>query len=211
MSRGRARALWLSSVVDAAIKRASERSSGQFDGLYGSLPDGASIVLKEIVGYLRSYLLEERRIKEPRVRALMAAALPPETRASHFRSVPRELEDEGIRVAIGLLNTLSSIFRVKDGQIALDGEPLSVQESYAYLLSGRDGLRGAKVRAGGSHRGADTKEDRTRRYRQMQQLVDQAADKNPQGTFREWAQSAAHELQCHETTVRKNTRNPRSA
>jgi hypothetical protein len=172
--------------VNAAIGKANILSSGEFDGLRGSLPDGTAIVLADIVAYLRQYLLDERGLTVEQVH-----------RISSGRSVSRLAEDEGVRVALGMMNSIASALRLSDKQ------------AIRLLLSGKDGVRGAKVREGGGRRGADIHEERRRRSADMQTRLDEAARRYPAWSYRELAEHVASALDCDERTVRRNTRNPR--
>lgn len=186
--------------ISAAIDRAPLQSS-RFDELNCSFPDGTPTVLTELIGYLSGYLLKEKGLTVKRVLALMATALPPKGRKSHFRSVPLELEvafeNEGIRVAIDILNSIASALRLIDRQ------------KVRLLLSGTDGVRGAKVREGGGNRGVDTREAQQSRVRAMQDLVEETARMHPDVPYREIARLVARSLGCHERTIRRNVQDPR--
>lgn len=202
-------------LLGAGIEKANKRTIGEFDGLHGSLPDGTSIMLREICDFLRTYLLDDRAFSEARVRALLTKSLPPivpkklSKKRKTFRSVPRELEDEGVRVAIGVLNSIASVLRVKDDQIKSSGQPLAADDATSFLLSGTDGLRGAKVRRGGSHRATDTRDARRYRHAEMQKQIDEISMSHPKWSFRECARHVASKFECSERTVRRNTTNPR--
>jgi len=200
----------LLAAVNRGIKKANKRAMGEFDGLHGSLPKGTSIMLSGIISYLREYLLEERRFSRAKVRALLAENLPMiHGPGKGFRAVSKDLEDEGVRVALGVLNSIASVLRVRDGQIKLDGRPLSAGDAISLLFSGRDGLRGARVKKGGSKRGADTRAGQQDRRNNMQRAINEAARKYPNEGFRRLAERVAGQLACDERTVRRHTQNPR--
>lgn len=124
-------------AVTAAIKKATRRGKGKFDGVFGSLPDDAAVVLRDIVVYLRQYLLDERRLSKKALRKLAAESLP----MNGYRSVSQRAEDDGVRVALSVLNTVCSVMEVGDFQQKLDGQPLSKSEAIMLLLSGRTGVQ----------------------------------------------------------------------
>jgi hypothetical protein len=184
--------------VTAAIEKANTRNRGAFDGLFGSLPEGASPLIDELMSYLRRYLLDERGFSEKRVRRLCAAATPPlKETGKVFRPISRDLDDEGARVAVGILNSVAAAMRLTDKQ------------AIRLLLSGKDGVRGAKVREGGGHRAADTKDELRQRISDMQKMIDEAARKYPDSSYRQLAKHVGVTLGCDERTVRRNIQNPR--
>lgn len=193
--------LGMLAAVNEGIDKANKRTAGGFDGLLGTLPTGTSELLQHIFAYLRHYLLEERRFSVEQVQRLCRAALPPvkPPRRKRFPAVPPELEDDGVRVSVGLLNSIASVLRLQN------------QQTIRLLLSGQDGVRGAKVREGGGKRGKDTQQEQDRRNSEMQSLVDRAAQQNPKWSYRECARHVAKQLSCSDRTVRRNTKNPRSA
>ena len=157
-------------------------------------------VLQDIISYLRRYLRHERGYSEEQVQHFCECLMPlGKQQRSHFRSVPQEIDDEGVKVSIGLLNSIASTQGIQNKEIL------------RLLLSGKDGVRGAKVREGGSKRGPDIREDQARRKKAMQAMVDSMAHKNPERSFREIAEHVAKHFGVHETTIRKNTANPRSS
>jgi len=105
---------------------------GSFDGnrgLYGSLPDGVAPVLNEIFTTLRSYLLDEMQLKQSRIVELMDERHPKHTarrtekkgrlqhqsiEGSGFGVDSKELQNDGVRVAIDVLNSVLSAVRVTD-------------------------------------------------------------------------------------------------
>jgi hypothetical protein len=123
-------------AVTAGIKKSDKRSRGEFDGLYGGLSNDAAIVLADIVADLRQYLLDEKRLTKATLRKFLADTLP----RKGFRSVSQRAEDEGVRVALTVLNSIASVVKVRDGQHKLDGRPLSKAEGTLLLLSGRAGI-----------------------------------------------------------------------
>lgn len=192
--------------VTAAIAKADRRSRRKFDGLLGSLAEEAPPLLSEIFGYLQRYLLDERGFSEERVRRLYSEALLPRERRpplkegdheSEFRSTSPELEDEGVKVALGVLNSIASALTINDKQ------------TVRLLLSGKDGLRGAKVREGGGRRGASVQEERGRYVAGMQAMLDETACRYPAWGYRKLADHVGRAFGCDERTVRRNTRNPR--
>jgi hypothetical protein len=172
--------------VNAAIDQAVSRSSGEFDGLLGSLPGGTAVVLEDVVKHLRRYLLDERGLTENQIRRIAAG-----------RSVAQFAQDEGVRVALGVLNSIASALRLSDKQ------------AIRLLLSGKDGVRGAKVREGGGRRGADTHEEQRRRVAAMQAMIDETARTHPAWSYRELAKYVGKALGRDERTVRRNSQNPR--
>jgi len=119
-------------AINRGIKKASKRANGngEFDGLCGSLPNGASIVLSDIIAYLRRYLLDDRGLTRKEIRRIAAG-----------RSVSQGAQDEGVLVALGVLNSIASVIKVRDDQHRLDGQPLSKSDAIVLLLAGRGGLR----------------------------------------------------------------------
>lgn len=174
-------------AMTAAIKKVGERRRGAFDGLLGSLPDGSAVMLADILAWLRQYLLDERGLSEKQIRRIGAGLSAPQ----------RWREDEGVRVALGVLSSISSALG------------LSNREKVTLLLSGKDGVRGVKVREGGARRGADIQQQRSSRVAFMQAAVDEAAREYPNWSYRELAKHAGKRLRCDERTVRRNTQNPR--
>jgi hypothetical protein len=186
MSRNNKPKAELLAAISGAIKKASSRSSGEFDGLYGSLPAGTGTLLEDVVAYLRQYLLDERGLAESEIRRIVAG-----------RSLSQRAEDEGVRVALGVLNSIASALRVSDKQ------------AVRVLLSGKDGVRGARVREGGGKRGLDTRERQQRRAQAIRDMVEKTARQYPDRPYRELARHAARALGCHERTVRRIARDPR--
>ncbi len=132
-------------AISAGVAEADKRAAGPFDGLLGSLPDGASKALNDILGYLGYYLLNERQCNQALIRKLLEAHIRNPIAALRVK----ELQDEGIRVAIGILAALSSVLNVKDGVLnpkdpngrPIHSKPLTKDEAMWWLLSGSVGLR----------------------------------------------------------------------
>lgn len=205
------------SKMDDSLKEERRRGTGEFDGLLGSFPEGTSIVLSDIIGYLRRYLLDERGFSEAEILKLLNEHLTPlHEKAMGFSSY--KPLDEGMYVAVGILNSIRSALRVTGKQLTprnKHGRPiydrkLTDDEHVRLLISGPDGLRGARVRAGGGRRGLDIKTERQLRVTEMQRKINEAAAKFPQMDYRNLARRVAAELKCSERTVRRNTRNPRT-
>jgi hypothetical protein len=196
-------------AVSAGIRKANRRANGEFDGLHGSLPEGTARLLDGILGYLRSYLLDERELSETRLRALLAESL--NIQGKQFQSTSRELADEGVRIAIGILCTVWSALKIDNGTGTLGSGRRDAADVRAILLSGIFGLTGAKVRRGGS-KGAATVHgsmvDRERRRSAMQTAMDRAARDHPRLKYRALALLVGAKLGCHERTIRKYTTNP---
>jgi hypothetical protein len=185
-------------AVNAGIQKANALAAGKFRGLLGSLPEGTSIVLADILAYLRQYLFDERRLSKVAVWKLLKESLPSVSEPrKRFRSVAKDLHDEGVTVALGVLNSIASAARLDEEKARL-------------LLSGTDGLRGAKVRKGGGKRGSDTTQRRTSRIRQIQQTFGDVAHQYPKKSYRDLARTVAGRLSCSERTVRRHTQNPRN-
>lgn len=128
-------------AMNAAIEKANERSRPEFDGVFGSLPEGAATVLGDIVANLRQYLLDEKGVTETELRKLVAEILPHKGLPKGLRSVSHRAADEGVRVAIGVLNSIASVLRVRDGQYKFDGQALSKPDAIVLLLAGHDALQ----------------------------------------------------------------------
>ena len=200
-------------------KEQRRRATGEFDDLLGSFPEGTSVVLSDILSYLQEYLFDYKHLSEEEVRRLLDER---QTRihkkGGGFRAFAGHL-DEGVDVAVGILNSIRSTLRVKGTQITpkkLNGRPiykreLTAEERVRFLLSGLDGLRGARVRIGGGKRSQKwgDENDKERWYRQMQELIDEAARQRPYCSYRQLAKYVAQTKGCSERTVRRHTRNPR--
>jgi hypothetical protein len=141
--------------VNSGIAEANKRAAGRFDGLFGSLPDGTSKVLDDIVAYLARYLLTERQCNETLIRKLLQAQARNPVAALGIK----EMQDDGIRVAIGILASLSSALNIEDGKFnpkdkdgrPIYGKPLTKEEAVLWLLSGSVGLRDFR-RQQGTHK-----------------------------------------------------------
>jgi hypothetical protein len=117
-------------AMTAGLRIAKRRSGGQFDSLFGSLPEGTATVLEDVVTYLRQYLLDERGLAESEIRRIVSG-----------RSVSPLAEDEGVKVALGILNSVASVMKVRDDQYKVDSEKLSKSDAIVLLLGGRDALQ----------------------------------------------------------------------
>jgi hypothetical protein len=215
MSRMQKRKSALRDAINEAIERANRRSTGEFDGLRGRLPDGASIVLADIIAYLRQYLFDERGFTESRLRKLLTEVLPPIHKGGQgFRSVSQDSEDSGLTVALGVLNSIASVLRVKDKQISRrnkDGpktrELLTRDEAIWWLLSGDDGLGGRRyvqrqrefARRGGQAR-SDARQRSEDQWHEEARLLRQ---KHPQWTNSELARHIARNRDKSQNTVRQ--------
>jgi hypothetical protein len=132
-------------AVNSGIAEANKRAAGRFDGLFGSLPDGTSNVLNDIIAYLARYLLAERQCDETLIRKLLQAHARNPVAALGIK----EMQDDGIRVAIGILASLSSALNIEDGKFnpkdkngrPIYRKPLTKEEAVLWLLSGSVGLR----------------------------------------------------------------------
>jgi hypothetical protein len=195
-------------AMQQGIEKANKRSAGDFNGVFGSLPKEAAAVLHEMLAYVRHYLLEERRLTEAQVKKYAAQLIP----ASGFHSVSAQAEDEGIKVALGVLNSIVSVLRVEDETYKANGKSLSKRDAIAHLVSGSDGVRGMKVREGGGHRGSwDAGEDtQEQRIQKQQDKVNEVARQNPDWPFRRVANHVSQLLGVSERTIRRNTRKPNS-
>lgn len=195
-------------AINEGIEKANSRAVGAFDGLHGSLPEGTAIVLNDIVAYLREYLFDERGFSESQLRKLLAESLPPiHKRREGFRSVSKETEDEGMRVALGVLNSIASVLRVRDGQItprdkggvAKCSEPLSKDEAVRWLFSGEDGLNRHRYlgrQRATARRGAEARsEKRQDREHAWQKIGMPLRTKHPEWSNNRLAQSIARSTQ----------------
>ena len=106
----------LLAAISEGVEKANKRSFGEFDGLHGSLPEGTATVLNDVVAYLREYLFDERVLPSLTSEAYRREHADPQARPG-IPLVSRKIKDEGIRVALGVLNSVASVLRVKDGQI----------------------------------------------------------------------------------------------
>lgn len=176
-------------AVERGIKKARKNVDGEFDGLRGRLPDGTSVVLSDIVAYLRQYLLEEKGFAK-------ALSRRKSSRRASFLAV-RSAQDDGVRVAVDVLDSIASAVRLGNKQAA------------RLLLSGSDGVRGEKVREGGRRRGADIKAEHSDRIFKLKQRFDELAQLHPKDSHRILAEQVALEFDCHERTVRRYTQHPR--
>jgi hypothetical protein len=109
--------------------------------LIAPVPDGTAKVLIDIRDYLLDYLRAWKQLGNVQIRSLMAESLP----QKGFRSEPHELADEGIGLAIPLLNLIASMSRVviKKGS-TIDGRALTTNEAKRWLASGEPGLRDSR-------------------------------------------------------------------
>lgn len=103
-------------AVNAGIAEANRRAAAKFDGLHGNLADEAAglpddaygTVLDHIWNDLYDYLLIEKRFRKTKIRRLLAENLPSDS----FQSVSRDSEDEGVRIALTVMNTIASATRL---------------------------------------------------------------------------------------------------
>lgn len=200
-------------AVNAGISEANRLADGTFDGVLGSLPSGSSQLLADILAYLRWYLLTERKLREPQVRALLSKSVPPIHKPGQgLRSVPRNCDDPGIGLAIGILNSIASALKLENRSVKINGREYSGADAVALLLGGRDGLRGMKVRLGGAHRGSDTRMSAQAvddLHREMQRAINEEASSHPDEGFKKLAERVAARFSCNERTIRRNTKKPR--
>lgn len=199
----------LVAAVNRGVKKADRRGRGLFDGLHGSLPQGAAILLEDIVSYLREFLLDEKGLSKKTIHRLLAEEAPRGAFRAASRELDEELEDDAVRIALGILNSVRSALTARDNQVESGFPQLSSEEITSLLLSGRDGLRGARVKKGGGRRGADVQKEQTQRRDKMQLAMDDFARRFPRETHRQLATRVARLIGCHERTVRRRTQNPR--
>ncbi len=162
-------------AMDQGIEMANKRSSGQFNGVLGSLPKDAARVLDDIVAHLRSYLFDNRGLKEEEIR----------TTDKGVSVAPKWRHDEGARVAVGVLNTILSAVRVRNGQFTLDGKPLSKADAVALLLTGPDSPRRRERQRTNAKKGSQARtEGRRNRETRWLELARPLRAKHP-----EWSDS----------------------
>jgi hypothetical protein len=213
-------------AVSSGINKANKRSTAKFDGVLGSLPGETSLVLSHIVEYLREYLFDDKRFSKRKVRKLLEEALPTvhaprrvekktargrqyeSVENSGFRSVSTALEDDGVRIAIGILNSIgSSVLRIGDGQIKLDGQLLNSIEVTMYLLSGRAGLarhRYMERQRTAANKGSQTRsETREHHERRWVEIGTPLRQKNPELSNMALAKHIARRAEEPVSTIRQ--------
>lgn len=114
-------------ALDAGIDEANRRERGDFDGLLGQLPDGASLALQGVVSDLRDYLLN--KYPEDQLRELLEE-YEPRPGFQHLTPV-----DDGVELALQLFIGIRSAMRC-------EGEHLAI------LIFGKAGARDEKRQAG---------------------------------------------------------------
>jgi hypothetical protein len=142
-------------ALEAGIAEANHRERGQFDGLLGQLPDGASKALKNVVSDLRDHLLD--RYSETDARRLLQEYEP----RPGFRSVTPVPDD--VDLALRLLNGIRSAMRCSDD----DPER---PDHFTNLIFGkvgvRDKARKAVIRRAGRATGKARADEAAKRHEQ---------------------------------------------
>jgi len=111
-------------AIQVVLDEVNRRSSGEFDGLLGSLPEGTSALVASITYYLRGYLLDKH--DEQVVRAMQKKF------SSGWHWANYSGADE---MALGILDLIASAYN-------FEGERFDI------LLSGIDGWRGKRSNRG---------------------------------------------------------------
>lgn len=113
-------------IVDDAIREAHRTDAGKFDGLLGNIDEGASLLLADIVRYLRSHLITQTELTETELRERITAdVLPPSGLVA----------DNDVHLAINILQMIYSAHRV---------DSTRSQE----LILGKSGARDIRRQAG---------------------------------------------------------------
>lgn len=120
-------------AFNAGIREANRRERGEFDGLFGQLPQEASQLLKDIVSDLRDCVLRKCTKKE--ARRLLRERVPQE----RYRNLTPISED--VELALCLLNNIRSAMRSKDDD---PGHP----DYFTTLIFGKVGVRDKNRNAG---------------------------------------------------------------
>lgn len=124
-------------ALDAGIVEADRRERGDFDGLLGGFDRLSSQLLRDVLTYLRGYLLD--RYTDEEARQLLVVCEP----KSGFRNMP--IIDDDIELAIDLLNMIRSAARCEG-------------DKFANLILGPAGARDLKRQAGTRKAGKTTGE-----------------------------------------------------
>ncbi len=122
-------------ALEAGIAEADRRERGPFDGLLGSLPDGAPQALSYVLSYLRDFLLG--KYPEAEARRLLEVFEP----CPGFRAMPIVPDD--VELALSLLNGIRSAMRCVD-----DPAHPRHPDHFTMLIFGKTGVRDKKRQAG---------------------------------------------------------------
>ena len=189
----------LKNAIESGIEEANQLDAGDFDGLTGNLPSGASGVLADVIRYLRYYLMKEKNVDDEDYRLLIELQrddplyfhLNASTKASHH--------DQSVWLAVSLLNMIASASKVSDA---------SKREK---LIYGDLGVRGLKELQAGKKSAESTHgplEKRKKRRGEMQAAIDRAAASDPTVSYTELSKRVARKFNCDARTIRRNTKNP---
>ena len=188
-------------ALDRALDDAN-RYSSDFDAIFGRLPSEAAGALHDIVAYVRHYLLKTRRLSVSRVKHLAAQLIP----RHGFRSLCPEVDDEGIIVALGVLNSIASVLRIVDGKFKLNGRPLSGADAITYLVSGSISVRRRQQQRASARKGSQQRTDaRKRREARWIEIARPLRGKHPDWSNAELARHVADSQDVHtsESTIRQ--------